>query len=78
MGLHEVIKLLASSSTVHYEVVQSVLSIAPIFVETMPDKLPKHEVMGSGDKEGLQEASKTMLQHVQGLGGQLVPSHSHV
>ena len=78
MGLREVIKLLANSITVRYKVVQAVLSVAPIFVETMADNLPKREVMGSGDEEGLQEASQTMLRCVQGLRGQLVPSHSHV
>ena len=61
MGLHEVIELLAKSITVRYEVVQTVLSVAPIFVETTANNLPKHEVMGSGDEEGLQEASQTML-----------------
>ena len=61
MGLHEVVELLASSGMVPYEVIHLVLSIMPIFIETMPDNLPKHEVMGSGDKEGLQEVSKTML-----------------
>ena len=55
-----------------------VLSIVPIFVEATADNLPKREVMGSGDKEGLQEASQTMLRHVQGLRGHLVPSPSHV
>ena len=69
MGLHEVIELLANSIMVPYEVVQMVLSVAPIFIETMADNLPKCEVMGSGDKEGLQEASQTMLRCVQGLKG---------
>ena len=61
MGLHEVIELLANSITAPYEVVQMVLSIAPIFIETTADNLPKREVMGSGDEERLQEASQTML-----------------
>ena len=78
MGLYEVIKLLANSITVRHEVVQSVLSVALILVETMADNLPEHEVMGSGDEDGLQEVSQTMLRCVQGLRGQLVPSHSHV
>ena len=78
MGLHEVIELLVNSITAPYEVVQMMLSVAPIFIETMANNLPKHEVMGSGDEEGLQEASQTMLRCVQGLRGQLVPSHSHV
>ena len=78
MGLHKVIKLLANSIMVHYEVIQMVLSAAPIFVETMANNLPKREVMGSGDEEGLQEAFQTMLRCIQGLRGQLVPSHSHV
>ena len=77
MGL-KVIELLANSVTVHYEVVQSVLSVTPIFIETMPNNLPKCEVMGSGDKEGLQEASQTMLRFVQGLRGQLISSLSHI
>ena len=78
MGLHEVIELLANLITAPYKVVQMVLSVASIFIETTADNLPKREVMGSGDEEGLQEASQTMLQCVQGLRGQLVPSHSHV
>ena len=61
MGLHKVIELLANSITVSYEVVQTMLSVTPIFIETMANNLPKHEVMGSGDEEGLQEASQTML-----------------
>ena len=78
MGLHEVIELLANLITVPYKVVQTVLSVAPIFVEATADNLSKREVMGSGDEEGLQEASQTMLRHVQGLRGQPVLSHSHV
>ena len=78
MSLHEVIELFANMIMVPYEVVQMVLSIAPIFVEAMADNLSEHEVMGSGDKEGLQEVSQTMLQCIQGLRGHLVPSHSHV
>ena len=78
MSLHKVIKLFTKTITVPYEVVQMVLSVAPIFVEATADNLPKREVMGSGDEEGLQEASQTMLQCVQGLRGHLVPSPSHV
>ena len=51
MGLHEVIELLANSIMAHYEVVQTVLSITPIFVETTANNLPKCEVMGSGDEK---------------------------
>ena len=61
MGLNEVIELLASSGMACYEVVQVVLSVMPIFVEDPPDNLLKREVISSGDQEGLQEASKTML-----------------
>ena len=78
MGLHEVIELLANSVTVRDKILQSVLSVAPIFVEATCDNLPKREVMGSGDKEGLQEVSQTMLRHIQGLQGHLIPSHGHV
>ena len=53
MALHEVIELLANSIMVRYEVVQTVLNITPIFVETMADNLPKCEVMASGDEEGV-------------------------
>ena len=62
MGLHEVIELFANTITMPYEVVQMVLSVTPIFVEATADNLSKHEVMGSGGKEGLQEVSQTMLQ----------------
>ena len=61
MGLHEVIELFMNMITAPYEVIQMVLSVASIFVEAMADNLFKHEVMGSGDEEGLQEASQTML-----------------
>ena len=61
MGLYEVIKLLANLIMVCHEVIQSVLSVTPMLVETTADNLPEHEVMGSGDEEGLQEASQTML-----------------
>ena len=69
MGLYEVIELFANSIMAPYEVVQMVLSVASIFVEAMANNLSKREVMGSGDEEGLQEASQTMLQRVQGLRG---------
>ena len=61
MGLHEVIELFANSITAPYEVIQTVLSITPIFVEATADNLSKRGVMGSGDEEGLQEVSQTML-----------------
>ena len=54
MGLYEVIELLPNMITASHKVIQTVLSIAPIFVEAMGDDLPKCEVMGSGDEEGLQ------------------------
>ena len=61
MGLHEVIELFSNLIMMPYEVVQMVMSVAPIFVEAMANNLSKREVMGSGDEEGLQEASQTML-----------------
>ena len=61
MGLHEVNELFVNSITAPYEVVQMVLSVASIFVVATADNLSKREVMGSGDEEGLQEASQTML-----------------
>ena len=69
MGLHEVIELFTNTITVPYEVIQMVLSVAPIFIEATADNLSKREVMGSGDEEGFQEASQTMLRCVQGLRG---------
>ena len=63
MGLHEVIELFANSIMVPYEVIQTVLSVAPIFVVATADNLSKHQVMGSGDEEGLQEAFQTMLRY---------------
>ena len=53
MSLHEVMELFADSIVVPYEVVQTVLSVVPIFVEAMTDNLSEHEVMGGGDEEGL-------------------------
>ena len=69
MGLLEVIELFANSIMVPYEVIQTVLSVAPIFIEATADNISKCEVMGSGDEEGLQESSQTMLRRVQGLRG---------
>ena len=67
MGLYEVIELLVNSVMAHDEIVQSVLSVALIFIQAMHNNLPKQEVMGSRHKEGLQEASQTMLRCVQCL-----------
>ena len=53
MSLHKVIKLFTNSIVVPYEVVQMVLSIMLIFVETMSDNLSEREIMGGGDEEGL-------------------------
>ena len=53
MSFHEVIKLFTNSIAVPYEVIQTVLSISPIFVEAMSDDLSEREIMGGGDEEGL-------------------------
>ena len=53
MSLHEVIKLSMNSIAAPYEVIQTVLSIASIFIEAMSDNLSEHKIMGGGDEEGL-------------------------
>ena len=53
MSLHEVIELLANSIAMLHEVVQTVLSVASIFIEATSDNLSECEIMGGGDEEGL-------------------------
>ena len=53
MSLHEVIELLVNLIAAPYEVVQTMLGIASIFLEAMSDNLSKCEIMGGGDEEGL-------------------------
>ena len=53
MSLHEVVELFMNSIAAPYEVVQTVLSVASIFVEATSNNLSEHEIMGGGDEEGL-------------------------
>ena len=53
MSFHEVIELLVNSIVAPYEVIQTVLGVASIFIEAMSDNLSKGEIMGGGDEEGL-------------------------
>ena len=53
MSLHEVIELFANSIVVPHEVVQTVLSVASIFIEATSDNLSEREIMGGWDEEGL-------------------------
>ena len=53
MSLHEVVELFANTIAVPYEVIQTVLSVASIFIEATSDNLSECEIMGGGDEEGL-------------------------
>ena len=53
MSLHEVVELFTNPIAAPYEVIQTVLSIVPIFVEAMSNNLSECEIMGGGDEEGL-------------------------
>ena len=53
MSLHKVIELLANLIVAPYEVIQTVLGVASIFIEAMSDNLSKREIMGGGHEEGL-------------------------
>ena len=52
MSLHEVIELLVNLIAASYEVIQTVLSVASIFIEATRDNLSERKIMGGGAEEG--------------------------
>ena len=50
MSLHEVVQLFTNPIAAPHKVIQTALSVVPIFVEVTSDNLSECEIMGGGDE----------------------------